>query len=88
MFDSASYAKFARDDRLMFPEGTMHLADMRTLECECPACRAHTLESMISLPDKERMLTLAKHNLYVSKKEIERAKRAMLEGTLWELVEV
>jgi len=87
MFDSASYAKFARDDRLMFPEGTMHLADMRTLECECPACRAHSLESLRALPEKERMLTLAKHNLYVSKKEIEHAKRAMLEGTLWELVE-
>ncbi len=87
MFDSASYAKFARDDRLMFPEGTMHLADMKTLECECPACRAHTLESLAALPDKERMLALAKHNLYASKKEIERAKRAMHEGTLWELVE-
>ncbi len=65
----------------------MHLADMKTLECECPACRAHTLESLRALPEKERMLTLAKHNLYVSKKEIEHAKRAMQEGTLWELVE-
>jgi 7-cyano-7-deazaguanine tRNA-ribosyltransferase len=88
MFDSASYAKFARDDRLMFPEGTMHMADMKALECECPACRVHTIESMRALPDKERMLTLAKHNLHASKKEIERAKRAMQEGTLWELVEI
>jgi len=88
MFDSASYAKFARDDRLMFENGTHHLADLKGLNCECPACRMHTLESLKELPDQERMQTLARHNLHVSKREIERAKSALLEGTLWELVEM
>ena len=87
MFDSASYAKFARDGRLMFPEGTMHLVDMKWLDCQCPACRVHTIESLKALPDQERAQVLARHNLWVSKREIERAKRALLEGNLWELVE-
>ena len=87
MFDSASYAKFARDGRMMFPEGTVHLVDLKGLDCECPACRPHTLESLSALPEEEKVKTLAAHNLYVSKKEIERAKHAMLEGELWELVE-
>jgi len=46
MFDSASYAKYARDGRLMFPEGTAHLRTMKELTCMCPACRGHTLESI------------------------------------------
>ena len=87
MFDSASYAKFARDGRMMFPEGTYHLKEMRGLDCECPACREHSIESLQALPEEEKAKALALHNLYVSQKEIERAKRALLEGTLWELVE-
>ena len=40
MFDSASYAKFARDDRFMFPEGTASLSDMKDVHCHCPACQS------------------------------------------------
>jgi 7-cyano-7-deazaguanine tRNA-ribosyltransferase len=87
MFDSASYAKFARDGRMMFPEGTFHLGEMRGLDCDCPACRGHTIESLQGLPEKERTRALALHNLHVSKREIDRAKRALQEGNLWELVE-
>ena len=87
MFDSASYAKFARDGRMMFPEGTSHLSDMKGLDCDCPACRNHSIESLQQLPEQERIRTLALHNLHVSKREIDRAKRALLEGNLWELVE-
>ncbi len=39
MFDSASYAKFARDDRLMTVEGTMHLADMKVQRLRLPGVR-------------------------------------------------
>ncbi|MEM0448941.1 MAG: tRNA guanosine(15) transglycosylase TgtA, partial [Methanomassiliicoccales archaeon] len=87
MFDSASYAKFAKDGRMMFPEGTYHLEDMKGLDCNCPACQNHTIDSLMELPEDERMEVLALHNLYISKKEIERCKRALLEGSLWELVE-
>jgi len=87
MFDSASYAKFARDGRMMFPEGTFHLSEMKGLDCDCPSCRQHTIESLQQLPEQERTRALALHNLHVSKREIDRAKRALLEGNLWELVE-
>ena len=87
MFDSASYAKFARDGRMMFPEGTFHLKDMKGLDCDCPSCRQHTIESLQQLPEQERTRALALHNLHVSQREIDRAKRALLEGSLWELVE-
>jgi 7-cyano-7-deazaguanine tRNA-ribosyltransferase len=87
MFDSASYAKFARDDRFMFLEGTFRLADMRSLECQCPACVGHDLEEIRKMPDKKRTELIARHNLWVSKMELERVKRAILEGDLWELVE-
>ncbi|MCL2786484.1 MAG: tRNA guanosine(15) transglycosylase TgtA [Methanomassiliicoccaceae archaeon] len=87
MFDSASYAKFARDDRMMFIDGTYRLEDMLSLDCKCPACGSHTLETLRKLPDKERTRTIARHNLYEITKELSIIKRYILEGRLWELVE-
>lgn len=87
LFDSASYAKFARDDRMMFIDGTSRLADMQSLYCQCPACLGHDLQSMRALNENTRMVTIAKHNLYEIKKEIELIKRAIQEGRLWELAE-
>lgn len=87
MFDSASYAKFARDDRFMFLEGTFRLQDMKALECQCPACVGHDLEGIRAMPPAKRTELIARHNLWVSKMELERVKRAILEGDLWELVE-
>ncbi len=87
MFDSASYAKFARDDRLMTVEGTMHLADMKVQDCDCPACVGKTIEQIKAMKPAERMLALARHNLYTSHMEMERCKRAILEGDIWELAE-
>ena len=87
MFDSASYAKFARDDRLMTVEGTMHLADMKVNDCDCPACVGKTIEQIKAMKPAERMVTLARHNLYTSLTEIERCRRAVMEGDIWELAE-
>ncbi|WP_400208120.1 tRNA guanosine(15) transglycosylase TgtA [Candidatus Methanomassiliicoccus intestinalis] len=87
MFDSASYAKFARTDRFMFPEGTAGLQDMKGLHCHCPACSSHTYEEIVKMKPAERSAIIARHNLWVSKCEIERVKRAILEGDLWELAE-
>ena len=87
MFDSASYAKYARDDRFMFVEGTMHLRDMKMLSCQCPACRGHTLDSLKGMEREDRAKAVAEHNLWVSKMELDRVRRAILEGDIWELVE-
>lgn len=39
------------------------------------------------MPDGKRTELIARHNLWTSKMELERVKRAILEGDLWELVE-
>ncbi len=87
MFDSALYAKFARDDRYISTDGTLHLADMKVLDCECPICSATDIESLKALKPGERWPLLARHNLYVSKREMDRVKRAIVEGDIWELTE-
>jgi len=87
LFDSASYAKFARDKRMMFTDGTSHLETIRYLDCRCPACASITLDSLREMDEGERTATIAAHNLYVCQQEIERVKRAIMEGDLWELVE-
>lgn len=87
MFDSASYAKFARDDRYMTVEGTEHLKDMKVLDCDCPVCVNRTVEELKAMKSQERWETIARHNLYISKLEIDRTKRAILEGDIWELTE-
>lgn len=88
LFDSASYAKFARDDRMMFIDGTSRLREMQTLNCNCPACKDYTLDSLRKLKNVEREGVIARHNLYEITKEIETIKRYIREERLWELVEM
>ncbi|MDD1768648.1 MAG: tRNA guanosine(15) transglycosylase TgtA, partial [Methanomassiliicoccales archaeon] len=88
MFDSASYAKYARDGRFMFVEGTMHLTDMKRISCNCPACRGRSIESMREMSEEEKARLIARHNLYEMAAEMERVKRAIAEGSIWELAEL
>lgn len=88
LFDSASYAKFAKDGRMMFAGGTRHLDELTELGCPCPACArwkgAHELRRADA---KDRERSLAEHNLHVSFAEIRRIRQAIRDGNLWELVE-
>ena len=88
LFDSASYAKFARDDRMMFIDGTYRLSDMQSLDCNCPACRGQTLESLKKLTKDQRTKLIARHNLYQITSELALVKRYIREGRLWELAEM
>lgn len=85
MFDSSSYAKFARDGRMMFPDGTRFLDDLRELPCHCKVCSGHTAAELRSSPDKEKNLAL--HNLLVSFYELKKVRQAIHEGRLWEMAE-
>ncbi|MDR1404746.1 MAG: tRNA guanosine(15) transglycosylase TgtA [Candidatus Methanoplasma sp.] len=87
LFDSASYAKFARDDRMMFIDGTCRLQDMQSLGCNCPACRGLTLESLKKTDKKKKTAIIARHNLYQITDELALIKRYVREGRLWELTE-
>jgi len=86
-FDSASYIKYAKDDRMMFPNGTRKLKDIHELGCCCPICSTSTPEDLRSLPEEERVRNLAIHNLHVSFAEIRRVRNAIRYGDLRELVE-
>ncbi len=88
MFDSASYSKYALDNRLMFPTGTIHLNNLEYLPCSCPICSKYDVSDLREMPKEERIRKIAEHNLYVSFEEIRRVKQAIREGSLWELVEM
>jgi len=86
LFDSASYALYARDNRYITEMGTSNLKEMKHLPCSCSVCRGNTVSDILNHPQKEKLL--AEHNLNVILEEIERIKEAINEGTLWELLEV
>ena len=86
-FDSSAYAKYANDNRLIFPWGTEKLEDLSELPCSCPVCSKLTPDELKKLDEKSRILEIAKHNLYVSFTEIKKIRNAIRNGTLWELVE-
>jgi 7-cyano-7-deazaguanine tRNA-ribosyltransferase len=87
LFDSSSYAKYAKDGRMMFEWGTAHLAELNEVPCTCPPCAKHGAAGLKELPPKERERALAEHNLHVSFADMRRIRVALREGSLWELVE-
>ncbi len=87
LFDSASYVKYAKDGRMLFPDGTRRLEEMFELPCSCPICNEHNVDSLTSLHKNGDYKAMAMHNLYVSFAEIKRIKQAIFEGRLWEYVE-
>jgi len=87
LFDSASYALYARDDRYITPSGTMRLEDLEYFPCSCPVCSKYTPQELREMPKEERERLLAIHNLWAIKAEIERVKQALKEGALWQLVD-
>ncbi|UCE81572.1 MAG: tRNA guanosine(15) transglycosylase TgtA [Methanobacteriota archaeon] len=88
MFDSASYAKYARDDRIMYPDGTRFLNDLRDLACGCEACSSTSVDDLKEMERADRTRIIAEHNLRISLRELQKVKNAIHEGTLWELVEM
>ena len=87
MFDSASYAKYAKDGRMMFCNGTRNIEELDHFPCSCPACSRSSPAATRELPEQERTRQLAEHNLHVSFSELRTVRQAIKEGTLWELVE-
>jgi 7-cyano-7-deazaguanine tRNA-ribosyltransferase len=85
LFDSASYALYAKEGRYMTVRGTYHLEELQYLPCSCPVCASHSSEEMIKSEKREELL--ARHNLYVTFAEMREVKQAIKEGSLWELVE-
>lgn len=82
LFDSASYAKYARAGRLLFSEGTRRASEVRESPCLCPVCREHPM-SEIATTEGLR----ARHNLHVCLAAVREVRQAIAHGDLWELAE-
>jgi 7-cyano-7-deazaguanine tRNA-ribosyltransferase len=87
LFDSSAYHKFARRGDLLFPEGTISIAEVKEPICECRLCAERPLSEVGSLPGDQREAWIARHNLLTSVAEVGRVRQAIREGSLWELVE-
>ncbi len=85
LFDSASYALYAKEGRYMTVRGTYHVDKLQYLPCSCPVCTSHDANELIKSENREELLAL--HNLYVTFAEMREVKQAIKEGSLWELVE-
>ncbi len=85
LFDSAAYALYAKDGRYLTAHGSYRIEELADLPCACSVCRSHTAEELRAAPDRERLLAL--HNLHVTLAEISRVRQAIVDGTLWELVD-
>lgn len=88
MFDSSSYAKYAREERFMYPTGTKFLRDLHDLACDCPACRTTSVQGLVAMSPEQRTRRIAEHNLFVSLKELRKVRNAIHEGAVWEMVEM
>jgi len=88
LFDSAAYAIYARENRYMTETGTARLRELEYFPCSCTACTKMNPEKIIALSKTKRQAFLAKHNLYVCFSEIKRIKQAIIEGRLWEHLEM
>jgi len=88
LFDSAAYAIYAREDRYMTEYGTTKLDELEHFPCSCPVCIRNDPKAAMTMSKTERQEMLAKHNLYVSFSELRRIKQAIIEGRLWEHLEL
>jgi len=88
LFDSASYILYAMDKRYLTVNGTYKLSDLKYFQCSCPVCSKYTPEEIRGLKKDEIVRLLAIHNLYESFTEIRRIKQSIIDGRLWELVQI
>tara|TARA_B100000686_G_C16778630_1_gene970266 strand:+ start:45 stop:2177 length:2133 start_codon:yes stop_codon:yes gene_type:complete len=87
LFDSAAYAIFARDGRILTPYGTVKLEDINEWPFQSNALFGTTPEVVRSMDRDEISELLARHNLEVTQAELARCREAIRSGTIWELAE-
>ncbi len=87
LFDSAAYALFARDGRLLTPWGTEKIANLVDWPVTTPSIASLTPEEVRDMDGKERTKLLSKYNLEVTLAELARCKQAVRDGTIWRMAE-
>ena len=87
LFDSAAYVLFARDGRILTPEGTIHLDNLQEWPFPSASLSGVTPEEVRGMKADERCGILARANLEVTLAELARCRQAVHEGKIWELAE-
>lgn len=87
LFDSAAYALFARDGRLLTPWGTERIESMVDWPILMPCVAYISPSEARAMPKDERTKLLARYNLEMTLSELSRCKQAIRDGTIWRLVE-
>ena len=85
-FDSASYILYAKHDRYIEEDKTIHLQDIRYFSCTCEVCTKFNPKEILALEFEEKINQIALHNLFAIKAEVDRVKESIHEGRLWEYV--
>jgi 7-cyano-7-deazaguanine tRNA-ribosyltransferase len=88
LFDSASYAIFARKGKYLTENGTLNVNELEYFPCSCKVCSSYSPNEFKTFPKNEREKLLAEHNLWICQEEIKRIKQAILNGRLWEFLEI
>jgi 7-cyano-7-deazaguanine tRNA-ribosyltransferase len=87
LFDSAAYALFARNGRILTPTRTVRLDGLTEWPFPSYHLRDVTPAQVREMDPNDQTRLLAKHNLEVTMNELSRCREAVREGTIWHLVE-
>lgn len=80
LFDSASYALYARNGKYITETGTKKVDELTSLPCNCPVCASHKPREL----KKESLLV--RHNLHALMREVRVVRQAVQDDKLFELV--
>jgi 7-cyano-7-deazaguanine tRNA-ribosyltransferase len=87
IFDSASYIKYAKDNRVLYTEGTRNLKEIRDFPEWSPLFNKYSPVELIKADEKTRLKLLSLHNLKAIFNEITEIKERIYENTLYQYVE-
>ncbi len=84
LFDSASYALYAKNNRYITERGTYKIEDMKYFSCSCEVCSSYNPKELLT--DENKVYLLSKHNLISILNEVNAIKQAITDKRLFELV--
>lgn len=87
LFDSAAYALFARDGRMLTPWGTERIDELVEWPVLMPCVAELTPADVRAMSPNDKEQLLAHYNLEVTLAELARCKQAVRNGKIWQLAE-
>lgn len=87
VFDSASYVKYARDDRMLFSDGSRELSRISSLPRWSPLYGKYSVKEIREMNAEDRKKALSLHNLAAIFNELQEIRERIFQQTLWQYVE-